>query len=629
MLDGNGLIFLGSNEDATESSTDQTNICLLEKFSFTQKKQFISTGVELELNAINNQFLQNKFGSYFYFSVIDYLQNKRPGAYEINFYNPNQQQTKLIQLFKTAFFINDKISIHKNIQLIGGIRITAQQLINSPIADSFTQDTLLPKLAHFNDLKKAEAGKKPNIPINISPRLHCYMQFPKQKTSIEIGTGVFSGRMPLAWLGEIYFNNGIANGSYEASPQQLNQIRFQQNIRQQWMPKQFGVTGNRAILNLTAANLNMPSVWRSAIQVTHQFKQQWLIQLEAMYYQNTHEIAFSNINLLPPTERLIGPDNRYSYRAINNATIPVLPDNSNPFTHVILMYNNDSKNGYGYRIGVQIKKETLFGDFTMNYAFGKSLANQDGNNSILLNQWRLNEHVNGRNNIDLAISDFSPGHRLNINYFKEWAINKKNNIHFSLVYNGYSGSRFSYVYGKKTSVRDDENSPGFELIYIPTTDELKDQYFQPLVVNNLYYTADQQKEALELFIENNDYLKNRRGNYAERNGISTPFVHRLDARISTYSNIQLNRKKYGLAFTLDVFNLTNLLNKNWGKTYFVPGNRLRIIDFVGFTDPNQLIPIYQFNPINLTKNPWEEQSSQNPHFSNNWTLQIGCRIIFY
>jgi hypothetical protein len=61
----------------------------------------------------------------------------------------------------------------------------------------------------------------------------------------------------------------------------------------------------------------------------------------------------------------------------------------------------------------------------------------------------------------------------------------------------------------------------------------------------------------------------------------------------------------------------------------VPSNRYRLIDFLGFVNPNQLIPMYQFNPINLIDRPWQAQISQNPHFSSNWTIQIGCKINFY
>ena len=630
ILDGDGLIFLGSNEDATESKVDQTNITLLEKLFFTHKKHFITTGIEIEFNSIKNRFLQNSFGSYFYFNINDFVQNKKPGDYQINFYKPDQNNTTRIELFKTSIFINDKIKIYKNIQLIGGLRITVQKILQAPSTDSFIQSKVIPALEQFHHLSGAQAGETPSIPIGISPRLNCLVQFPKQLLLLDIGTGFFDGRMPLAWLGGIYNNNGLQYGHFEANPQQLNQIRLQKNIYPPWTPNHFGVMGNRGILNLASSFINMPSVWRSTIHLTKQLKQKWLIQLEGMYYINTNEISFKNINILPPTDQLIGPDNRLTYSPTNNAKISILPDSSNPFSQVILLSNNISNNkGFGYRLGIQIKKSTAIGDFTANYAFGKSFATYDGNYNVLFNQWRLNEHVNGRNNADLAISDFSPGHRFNISFLKEWAINKKNKINFSLIHNGYSGTRFSYVYGKKSLVRDDENTTGFELIYIPTKEELNNQLFLPMVANNTYYTAEQQKEALELFIEHNSYLKSRRGAYAERNGTSAPFVNRLDGRISMYSNFQLNKRKYGITAMLDVFNLTNLLNRRFGKSYFVPSNRYRLIDFLGFVNPNQLIPMYQFNPINLIDRPWQAQISQNPHFSSNWTVQIGCKINFY
>ncbi len=629
ILDGNGLIFLGSNEDAMQSNVLQTNINLIERFSFTKRKQFISTGFEIELNTIKNQFLQNTFGSYFYFNINDFLLNKKPGDFQINFYQPGQQKETVIQLLKAAFFVNDQIQINKNIRFMGGVRISIQELLANPVTDSFTQFKMIPELSNYYDLSGAKAGQKSVIPIDFSPRMNLSIQLPKLKTSINIGTGIFNGRMPLAWLGGIYNNNGLQYGSFEANPQQLNQIRFQKNIHQQWMPQQFGTVANRGVLNIVAGKIQMPSVWRSSVQITKIINQKWTVQFEAMYYSNLQAINFVNVNVLPPTNRLIGPDERWVYTNKNNGKIPILPDSSNPFDHVILLSNADNEKGFGYRLGVQIKKESEVGSISINYAYGKSFAAYDGNYSQLINQWRLNEHVNGRNNIGVAISDYSPDHRININFFKEWSINKKSKISLSLIYNGSSGNRFSYVYGKKSLVRDDENSTGFELLYIPTREELSNQYFLPIISNEYYYTAEQQKEALELFINQNEYLNSKRGTYAERNGSSTPFIHRIDCRITTYTNLHLNKRRYGITFSIDIFNMANLLNDRWGKSYYVPGNRHKLIDFAGFINNTQLIPIFNFNPQNLTNKPWMEQISQNPHFSSIWTAQIGCKINFY
>jgi len=213
---------------------------------------------------------------------------------------------------------------------------------------------------------------------------------------------------------------------------------------------------------------------------------------------------------------------------------------------------------------------------------------------------------------------------------KDWFYNKKKQkVSLSIIYNGYSGTAFSYVYGKKSIVRDDMNSTGYELIYIPTSDELSTQIFEPIIAANYYYTGDQQKEALEWYIQNNTYLNNRRGMYSERNGSRTPFTNRIDLKISSYAGFELNKRKYGITFSLELFNLGNLISSEWGKNYAVPGNRFRLIDFMGFINETQLIPTFNFNPLLLQQKPWQEQVSRLPTFSKEWLIQAGFRINFY
>jgi len=630
ILDGNGYIILGSNEDATLSKVLQKNYTITNQFNFVKRKHFANAGFEIELNSINNHFLHNSFGNYFYYSIKDFLRNSQPGSYEINF-NKNKSSNGIqFSVLKTAFFVNDKIVINKKVSFLIGARITAQQFLTAPISDSFTKELLIPTIKNYYDLNGADVAQKPIIPLTISPRLNLIIHLKKQGLEINAGTGVFSGRMPLAWLGGIYSNNGLQYESYEATKLQLRRIRLKTDVYNQWLPSVLGDTGNRGVLNIIPKKLRMPSVWRSTLQINKSLKSNWTIQAEAMYYINTNEINFLNMNMLPPIDQLIGSDNRLVYRTVNAGKIPILPDSSNPYDQIILLKNNEQEHGFGYRYGIQIKKETKFEIFTIGYAFGESYSVFDGNYSVLLNQWRLNENVNGRNNIKLARSDFSPGHRINASFMKEWFYNKKKQkLSLSLIYNGYSGTAFSYVYGKKSIVRDDMNSTGYELIYIPTSDELSTQIFEPIIAANYYYAGDQQKEALEWYIQNNTYLNLRRGMYAERNGSRTPFTNRIDLKISSYAGFELNKRKYGITFSLELFNLGNLISSEWGKNYAVPGNRFRLIDFMGFINETQLIPTFNFNPLLLQQKPWQEQVSRLPTFSREWLIQAGFRINFY
>jgi hypothetical protein len=41
-------------------------------------------------------------------------------------------------------------------------------------------------------------------------------------------------------------------------------------------------------------------------------------------------------------------------------------------------------------------------------------------------------------------------------------------------------------------------------------------------------------------------------------------------------------KNHTLEFSADVFNFTNLLNKNWGKRYFTGFDQVQLLQQVGF-----------------------------------------------
>ena len=636
ILDGEGFMFLGSNEDAIKSKTNQTSWSIRNKFYFNRGKHSINAGFEVELSQIRNLFLQNSYGSYFYYSLSDYLRNFQPADYRINYSLNEKKQADFngegikYGSVKTAFFANEQLRLNKTLTIHAGIRISAQQVSGDLETDSITVQKVIPAISALYDLAGAEYGSNPSIKLSVSPRINISIRIPERGMNIEIGTGLFGGRMPLAWLGGIYSNNGLIYESFEADKQQLKKIRFASDVYQQPLPAQFGIAGNKGVLNLVTNHLRMPSVWRSHLLIHKSWNKNWWVQLDGMYYFNQDEINFTNVNLLPPTDTLSGPDNRVIYSGINSARIPVLPDSTNPYDQIILLSNNKMQNGFGYRYGIHLQKKIYYTSINLQYAFGESWSVYDGNYSVLLNQWKLNEQVNGRNDIRLARSDFSPGHRINISAVHEWFLSgRKKKLTTVITYNGNSGKPFSYVYGKKSLTRDDVNSTGYDLIYIPTSDELSRQLFLPLISENTYYTGEQQKEALEWYFQNNQYLNSNRGNYAERNGSREAFNHSVNIKFLYYTKLELNKRNYGLTFSAEILNLGNLINNNWGKYYPIPGNRIRLINFEGFASEKPLLPSFSFDPGLLKESTIPMQKGRFAGLPPEWLLQLGFRINFY
>ena len=164
--------------------------------------------------------------------------------------------------------------------------------------------------------------------------------------------------------------------------------------------------------------------------------------------------------------------------------------------------------------------------------------------------------------------------------------------------------------------------------------------YVPNDANELTFVSDQASSAaaLNAFIESSDYLKSRRGKFAERNGSRLPFEHIVDLKIAQelFGNIGGRRQK--LEITLDIFNFTNLLNKDWGQRFnkFTSSSNggFELVEFRGFRDAanGDLTPTYrlEFDP---ERTPTEEaffdtQIKDSGTFSSRWFMQLGFRYTF-
>ena len=142
---------------------------------------------------------------------------------------------------------------------------------------------------------------------------------------------------------------------------------------------------------------------------------------------------------------------------------------------------------------------------------------------------------------------------------------------FGLVYDAYqygylgsySYSRYSYIFN--SNVNNDPSAPG-NLIYVPASrQELNNWDFKDNgKVNGEVYTADMQRDDFWTFIEQDDYLKNRKGQYAERGGAKMPWHHQLDFKYLRDMSVKWGKTKHTLQLGLDIENLLNFLCKDWG-----------------------------------------------------------------
>ena len=303
----------------------------------------------------------------------------------------------------------------------------------------------------------------------------------------------------------------------------------------------------------------------------------------------------------------------------------------------------NTNKGYSYSITAQLQK-TFNNGLYVNaaYTYSDSRSVNDGG-SIAQSIWR-DRSVSGDPNADvLSYSQFLIQHRViaSASYKREYLGHLATTL--SLFYEASPAGRFSYLYGGDMNGDSQSN----DLIYVPRSQSeivLNDIIFytNPTARTGEFarYTAADQWTALNTYIEQDDYLKTRRGEYAERNGAVRPWQNRLDFRLLQDVFTNIGDSKNSLQVSLDIFNIGNLINSSWGT--FQTANRTGLLSFQGYTtqgqpaftypyltQPSIITPAAGGNPAVIAPGvPLTETfRKETGGLSSRWQAQIGIRYI--
>jgi hypothetical protein len=234
--------------------------------------------------------------------------------------------------------------------------------------------------------------------------------------------------------------------------------------------------------------------------------------------------------------------------------------------------------------------------------------------------------VSGRHeNLDPEISLNDVPHRLVLagTYRAPW---DRWATEFSFTYVGESGSPFTYL-SWGLARRGDLNADGSNAndpIYVPRDafdpDEIvfSGRSNAPGADNSPEAQADRvdrQQAAFERFVERTECLREERGRILERNSCREPWSH------TTIASVRQSIPFAGQALEarLDIFNVLNLLNGNWGR-YRVAAPAL--LEHVAQTpgSPDESAPIFRFD---TTAGQWTTLAAESA-----FQLQLALRYRF-
>ncbi|SFC07124.1 hypothetical protein SAMN05421747_1041, partial [Parapedobacter composti] len=155
---------------------------------------------------------------------------------------------------------------------------------------------------------------------------------------------------------------------------------------------------------------------------------------------------------------------------------------------------------------------------------------------------------------------------------------------------------------------------------IPTQEEAVN-YFKDIPGGR---TAQQQAQAFNAFIDGNEYLSSRRGDFTERNAGRTPWNVQADLRLA--HDLPVTGSGQFLTLSADIVNLTNLLHRKWGVQYFSP-NTFNSTSSVGLT-PTLFPPQQNAGnwPVFTFSDPGRPYSID--YFNSRAQVQLGVRYTF-
>ena len=272
-------------------------------------------------------------------------------------------------------------------------------------------------------------------------------------------------------------------------------------------------------------------------------------------------------------------------------------------------------------------------NWSVAYTYGMSKDVSTG----IRNSFQSNYEVNPAivpGNPQLSYSNFDLRHRIVATWGGNFVWNHSNSTSLTFFYSGQSGNPYSLVYASGGNPFG--NAANANLAYIP-----KDQTDIRLVDKGSY-TAAQQWNDLNSFIEGDSYLKSHRGQYAERNALRTPWNHELDMKLMHEFKLSKTDKSKSLQISFDVFNVLNLLNNDWGRITFVTNVNNYTVNLLTFAvDPTNAnganpagIPIGKPSSGYQPAFTFNKPTGLNGHYytvdpiNSRWQGQLGVKFNF-
>jgi hypothetical protein len=622
ILDGNGLPFTTFGyERFTYGNELNTDVIQLNNiFNWYKGKHEFTFGTQNSFKKYSNGFSPNYAGAFRFNSLADFYASAagtKPAAiYDLSWSLTNDFPLVGPKNTELSLFAQDKFRFKDNLTLTYGVRADYVSF-----ADNFLFNPIVAGLDKFYDGVRLNTGLPPQASLQISPRVGFNWDvFDDLTMQVRGGSGLFQGPPPFVWISNQASNSGMA---LFGSITNATGYMFNPDINA-YRPTPTPGLSRAYSLNVTDPNYKFPQVWKSTLAVDKKILG-WTVTAEGTYIKNINATVFQNV-ALPSTGNitLANGQTRFAKRSVYDATGAAnTPQNPN-IGNAIYMTNAN----IGYTLFGTLQIQRQFKNLGVNASYTRQTAvDATINGSTAFTMWGARPTSTNPNNFEAGFSNNYLPHRIiaSVNYGKEFFKNTRTSI--GLLYEASPNApqaSLSYTYAG------DLNNDGFngnDLIFVPA-DASQIKLVNASAVGGVADTRTQAElwNQLDAFISNNPYLSTRRGQFAERQALVLPWVHRADLNFTHDFYIKVKESKHTLRFTADIYNFTNFISKDLGiqqiPTTMTPLNFVRL-------DADGKTPVFSFPYLDgRNKVPFTDSFRDNVGFGSRYQIQLGVRYLF-
>ena len=570
----------GSNYSGPDGELDQNILQISNALTLSFGDHHLTFGAAFDRFSIRRDYLPGGLGSYFFRSMDD-LEANVPLEYVIHVPLAEDAGTARFAVDQLSAFVQEETRIGERLNVRLGLRMDVPFMPDAPAHNPAVEDWF-----------GLNTSKLPGGTVQFSPRAGFNLGLGADRgTQIRGGAGLFTGRPPFAWLANAYQNTGLS--SVFVTCRRRNIGVPDPEIVPAFDPGTpppttcaDGSSGTFGLPMVTAFDqrFRFPRDFKTSLAIDHRLPMGFVLSLEGIYTRAVNQISFEDVNIgIPVVESERTEANGYTYgfgysrREVfatpgagseyvdpppGSPPVPrepiFIPRRRNSSFGQVIKIGDGARN-FSYALSARLRKR--FGDrlsVDVGYAFNRSADVRSLASLDAIQNFGFTAVEKDPNNPTRQASLFDRPHRLVASATASLP-GLLGGGRFSLLYVGQAGRPYSYVYA------DDINGdtyPGFgraldlanDLIFV--TDGALDFPGGRTPVSGLLF---------EQLVAQEPCLERSRLRIMHRNSCRTPWSHELDFRFSQ----PLPLGGADVTLTLDVLNVLNLINREWGHVQTV------------------------------------------------------------